>query len=129
VPTSDCVVSLDTLKTARESILSTIGTGLSESIYVNALCVELSSYHVKKEHPIPLLYKNVIIGILRADIVITNDEGAPVFIIEAKSTMNTLEAHQTQLKRYMDILGVPGALVNFNKGSQSRVPDDVYLFR
>lgn len=110
---------------ARNTILETLGTDLTESMYVNALCVELAEHCPQKEYPVPLVYKGALLGTLRADIVIFGKLDKPVFVIECKSTTHTLASHKVQLERYAKLLDVPGALVNFNQEKTERSDEDV----
>ncbi len=91
----------------------TLGPGLLESIYVNALCHEFSKQKIsfKKEMLLPVVYDGEELGNgYRLDLLIENQ-----IIIEVKSVENVLEVHHKQVLTYLKISGLRiGILVNFN---------------
>lgn len=85
--------------------------GFLESVYRNALYVELKSHNisVETEVPIKVKYRNVIVGEFRADMVIEN-----CLIVELKSVQTLLPIHEAQLVNYLVATGIDdGLLVNF----------------
>ncbi len=92
----------------------TLGPGLLESIYVNALCCEFKKQQVafQKEVMIPVIYEGEQLGNgYRLDLLIENQ-----IIIEVKSVENLLAIHHKQLLTYLKISNLRmGILVNFNE--------------
>ncbi|MBN1698712.1 MAG: GxxExxY protein, partial [Spirochaetales bacterium] len=57
---------------AAFTVHSTLGPGLMENLYHNAMCIELKGRHISYESqsPFPVFYKGKNIGIFYADLVI-----------------------------------------------------------
>ncbi len=92
--------------------------GYLESVYQNALLIELRDMGLKaeKEVPLSLFYKGHNIGDFRADIIV-NDQ----VILELKtvSTLNT--NHEMQLVNYLHTTGIEyGFLINYG-GDEYRI--------
>ena len=86
--------------------------GLLESIYENALCIELAERKIafERQKEIPVIYKGQSIGNNFVDIMI-NDS----IILELKSVNKLHPVHQAQLITYLKISQKPlGYLINFN---------------
>lgn len=69
-------------------VYKTLGAGHSESVYQNALCVDLklNHYYYETERIIPIIYKNFCVGHGRADIIIHDPiTHEPIFIMELKA--------------------------------------------
>jgi len=94
------------------SIHRTLGPGLFESVYETVLAHELRQrgLNVKRQEPIPLLWKGLVLDdSFRADIVI-NDQ----VIIELKSLEKLSPVHKKQLLTYLRIADKKlGLLLNF----------------
>lgn len=89
-----------------------IGTGLLESIYQNALCIELAERQIlfEKEKPIVVQYKNQLVGDFRVDILVDKR-----IVLELKSVEKVLPVHMSQIMTYLKITGCRlGLLMNFN---------------
>ena len=92
-------------------IRSSLGPGYLESVYKNAMLIELNknglSYEIEK--PISVFYENVLVGDFKADIVV---EG--ILILELKAVQSLHMAHEIQLVNYLTATGVDdGLLINF----------------
>lgn len=89
------------------------GPGLFESVYKEALCVELrnSGIYYQKEVAIPVQYGEVDLNMgFRADIIV-----ADKVIIEVKSVEAIAPVHHKQVLTYLKITGLKlGLLINFN---------------
>ncbi len=88
-----------------------LGCGLLESLYVNALIIELKQARIPHElqKRFSVFYKDVEIGCYVADLVIDNR-----IIIEAKAVDLLAVAHSVQLVNYLAISKIDlGLLLNF----------------
>jgi GxxExxY protein len=94
-------------------IHKTLGPGLLESVYEEALIFELKKLGVPTERQagIPVMYEDVKMDIgFRADILIENK-----LIIELKSIESILPIHKKKLLTYLRLSNKKlGLLVNFN---------------
>lgn len=91
-----------------------LGPGLLESIYQNALALELREKGLKviTEAPISVRYKETELTqvALRADIIVEN-----MVLIELKSVAELKSVHHKQVLTYLKLSGLRlGILVNFN---------------
>ena len=91
----------------------TIGPGLLESAYENALAYDLrkKGLDVKQQVPMPFIYKEVKQDVgYRIDLIIENS-----VIIEVKSVEALAPVHYTQTLTYLKLSGLKLALlINFN---------------
>lgn len=92
---------------------SALGPGLLENAYVECLYYELeqSGYRVKKQIPLPLIYKDVKLEAgYRLDLLVEE-----IIVIEVKSVDALADIHLAQLLTYLKLSGCKlGLLVNFN---------------
>jgi len=89
-----------------------LGPGLLESIYENALCIELDLCKIKYERQKALnaIYKNKNVGDFRVDLVIEEK-----VVIELKSVERHDSIFEAQILSYMKLGGYKlGLLINFN---------------
>jgi GxxExxY protein len=90
-----------------------LGPGLLESIYEEALCMELAKLGLKvvRQKMVPVIYDGVRLATdLRLDILV-ND----CVIVEVKSVETLLPIHKAQLFTCLKLTGLRlGFLVNFN---------------
>jgi GxxExxY protein len=89
-----------------------LGPGLLESIYEQALSVELALRGVNfaRQVPIAVTYKNVAIGEARFDLLV-----ADRLMIELKACQQVLPVHLAQVLSYLKASGHSlGLLINFN---------------
>jgi len=92
-----------------------LGPGFVESVYENALLVELAASQLKFESQkaLKVIYKNQCVGDFVADIIVDK-----ALIIELKSVQSLLPVHEVQLVNYLTATGIEeGVLLNF--GSKS----------
>lgn len=85
--------------------------GFLESVYQNALIIELRNRGLKaeKEVAIPVRYKGIIVGDFRADILVED-----AVIIELKAVSLTTSIHEAQLVNYLIATGIDhGYLINY----------------
>jgi GxxExxY protein len=91
----------------------TVGPGLLESAYENALAYELrkKGLEVKQQVPMPFIYKDVKQDVgYRIDLVVENS-----VIIEVKSVEALAPVHYSQTLTYLKLSGLKLALlINFN---------------
>jgi len=90
----------------------TLGFGFLESVYQNALLIELEKNGLKaaKEFPIKVSYDGHIVGDYLADIVVEDK-----VILELKSVKELHPAHEAQLVNYLKATGKEiGLLINFS---------------
>lgn len=90
----------------------TLGPGLLESIYENALCIELSEANLNFEQQkvLPLKYKGHSIGEFRIDLVVEN-----AIVFEIKSVERHDPVFEAQVLSYMKLGNYKlGLLINFN---------------
>ena len=88
-----------------------LGPGYIESVYKNAMLVELKknglTYEVEK--PIKVYYDGTLVGDFYADIIVENR-----LIIELKAVNALHMAHEVQLVNYLTATGIDdGLLINF----------------
>jgi len=91
----------------------TLGPGFLESIYRNALLVELRSQGLTAdtERRVKVRYKDVIVGLHRSDIVV---EGR--LVVEVKAVGELIQTHYAQTRSTLKAMGFRTALlVNFSK--------------
>ncbi|UYV13662.1 MAG: GxxExxY protein [Phycisphaera sp.] len=89
-----------------------LGPGLLESLYEDALCVELASIGIPFERQVETVvdYKGVPLRSQRLDVVVDRQ-----IIVELKSVERVHEVHKAQLLSYLRMSKLPlGLLINFN---------------
>ncbi len=85
--------------------------GYLESVYENALMLELRNCGINAENQVPLkvLYKGVVVGEYRIDILVEN-----CLIVEIKAVFDINSAHEAQLVNYLTATNIDnGLLINF----------------
>ena len=88
-----------------------LGPGYLESVYKNAMLVELKKHGLfyEIEKPINVYYDNTLVGEFKADIIVEN-----VLILELKAVQSLHMAHEIQLVNYLTATGIDdGLLINF----------------
>ena len=88
-----------------------LGPGFLESVYHNALMIELRSHGLfaEKEAPIAVFYKEQQVGDFRADILVERR-----IILELKAVSEIAKAHETQLVNYLTATNLDyGVLINY----------------
>jgi GxxExxY protein len=89
-----------------------LGPGFTESIYEEALCVELDHRRLRfaRQVPIEIRYKDRSVGQARLDLVV-----ADRLIVELKAVPQLLPIHQAQVISYLKAFQQPLALlINFH---------------
>ena len=89
-----------------------LGPGFLESVYEEALSVELGLRHVplRRQVPVALMYKGAPIGQTRLDFQV-----AGRLVVELKASEALLPVHMAQLLSYLKATGQSlGLLINFN---------------
>ena len=97
-------------------VYNSLGFGFLETVYENALLIELISEGLdcKKQVPITLFYKGRTVGDYFADIVVNN-----TIILELKAVETLVEEHELQLINYLKATNLEvGLLLNFGKKPQ-----------
>ena len=107
----DVEVLIKTVMDCAGRIRRCLGPGYLESVYKNAMIIELKknslSYEIEK--PISVFYDDVLVGDFKADIVV---EG--ILILELKAVQSLHMAHEIQLVNYLTATGIDdGLLINF----------------
>ena len=93
------------------NIRRNLGPGYLESIYKNAMLVELrkNSLNYEVEKPINVYYEQFLVGEFKADIVVEKK-----LILELKAVSSIHVSHEVQLVNYLTATGVDdGLLINF----------------
>ena len=92
------------------NVRTKLSAGYLESVYLNALLIELNVNGLKAEKEVPIIvyYNNHIVGEFRADIIVENS-----VIIELKSVQHLTTAHEAQLVNYLTATNIEhGLLIN-----------------
>lgn len=95
------------------NVLKILGTGYLESVYENALCIELDELgiHYERQKHLNVVYKGHDIGDFIADIIVDNK-----IILELKAVTQLNAAHSAQLINYLTITNYKvGLLLNFGE--------------
>jgi GxxExxY protein len=85
--------------------------GFLESVYKNALLIELRDRGIKaeEEYPLKVFYKEEVVGEFRADIMVEEK-----VIVELKAVQELHIAHEAQLVNYLTVTkSDTGLLINF----------------
>lgn len=113
--------SVDCEETVIEQVIAaairvhkTLGPGLFESIYEQALVLELEEmgFSVSQQQEIPVKYRDHDLGIgFRADVIVNGS-----LLLELKSVEKLNDKHIAQVIGYLKLLGFKrGYLLNFNE--------------
>lgn len=89
-----------------------LGPGFLESIYEEALCLELSERKInfQRQSPVSVSYKGTLIGQGFIDILVENR-----LIVELKAVDELIPVHKAQIISYLKARGLwVGLLINFN---------------
>jgi GxxExxY protein len=92
-------------------VSNSLGTGFLESVYENALCIELAEREIQYQQQLPLqvCYRNQVVGNFTADILVEDK-----LLLELKVATEISRAHQAQLMNYLRATGISvGLLLNF----------------
>ena len=89
-----------------------LGPGYKESIYVEALCIELNARELKfeREKPIKVVYKGCVIPGQRLDLLVGG-----LLVVECKAVDTIAALHTRQVTSYLRTLDLRlGFIFNFN---------------
>ena len=92
-----------------------LGPGFIESLYQNALPIELKKQGLKSESQkeIKVYYDGIEIGTHRLDLIIDKK-----VIVELKAVIDFNDSHAAQLRSYLKATGIKvGLLINFGKST------------
>ena len=111
----DCEEGLiDRVLTAATTVHNQLGPGLLESVYEQALLLELmdAGIEARRQVEIPVHYRGRNLGVgFRADIIVEER-----LLLEIKSVDQFNPVHLAQVITYLKLLGYKrGYLLNFNK--------------
>jgi len=96
------------------NVLKHLTTGLLESVYENALCMEFDEMGIpyERQKHLDVFYKGKIVGEFIPDVVVDNK-----IILELKSIPKLTPANSAQLINYLSITQFKvGYLLNFGEG-------------
>ena len=96
------------------NVLKHLTTGLLESVYENALCMEFDEMGIpyERQKHLDVFYKGKIVGEFVPDVVVDNK-----IILELKSIPKLTTANSAQLINYLSITQFKvGYLLNFGEG-------------
>jgi len=88
-----------------------LGVGFLESVYENALCVELSKSGIEyqQQAPIDVMYHQQLVGHFVADLIVENK-----LLLELKTVSAFNNQHTAQVMNYLKATGIQvGLLMNF----------------
>ena len=105
---------------AAMKVHSTLGPGFLESVYQNALILELQKLGLKvdAQRPITVHYDDQVVGVFAADLLV-NDS----LMLELKANQLVAKAHEVQLVNYLVATGIDeGLLLNFGAERLEKVP-------
>jgi GxxExxY protein len=94
-------------------VYNTLGYGFLESVYHNAMLLELvaSDLKVETQKPIAVYYREQVVGSFVADLVVQD-----LVILELKAKESLISAHEAQLVNYLRSTKIEvGLLLNFGK--------------
>jgi len=99
---------VEEVKKASQEVYKALGAGYNESIYEEALAIELRakkiSYEVERNTEI--FYKGEKVGIHRLDFILEKK-----FVVELKAQSGISASHIGQTKAYLKTLGLKNAIV------------------
>ena len=90
---------------------SNLGPGFLESVYQNALALELgrAGMKIEAEKAISVFYEGELVGMFVADLLVKD-----VLIVETKAIQTLAKAHEVQVVNYLTATGLnEGLLLNF----------------
>ena len=96
---------------AAIEVSNRLGAGFLESVYENALCIELDERGIVflQQAPIKVIYKGKVVGRFVADMVIENK-----LLLELKASSGLNGNHKVQVMNYLKATGLSvGLLLNF----------------
>jgi GxxExxY protein len=103
----------DKILKAYNNVLNTLGKGLAEKVYENALCIEFDEMGIPYERQKPLVveYKGKIVGNYVADIFVDGK-----IIVELKAVPAITREHIAQTLNYVNLTHSKlGYILNFSQ--------------
>ena len=97
---------------AAYTVHNTLGFGFLESVYHNAMVIELKKQQmaVESEKALKVYYENEVVGDFYVDLLVEND-----IVVELKSVKRLIKEHEVQLVNYLNGLNKEiGLLINFS---------------
>jgi len=95
------------------TVYDSLGCGFLESVYENALMIELkdTGFKAEKQRSLDVYYKGRLVGDFKADIIIEDK-----IVVEIKAVSRLSPQHEAQLINYLKATGIKvGLLVNFGE--------------
>ena len=96
---------------AAYTVFNQLGFGFLESVYKNAMIIELSKndLRVEAEKPLKVYYDNQVVGEFFVDLYVEDS-----VVVELKSVQTIIKEHEIQLVNYLSGLKEDiGLLINF----------------
>jgi len=96
-------------------VYNQLGFGFLESVYKNAMIIELQkqNFQIEEEKPLKVYYDNKIVGEFYVDLFIEEE-----IVVELKSVQNLNKEHEVQLVNYLNGMKKEiGLLINFGPSS------------
>jgi len=112
-PDEPCASLTEAIIGAAYHVANVLGIGFLEKVYENALALELRArgLDVQQQHPIQVRYKDEVVGVYQADLLVGNS-----VIVELKSVENLDRSHRAQCINYLRATGLTTALmINFGR--------------
>ena len=109
---------VEEVKKASQEVYKALGAGYNESIYEEALGIELRARKItyEVERNTEIFYKGEKVGIHRLDFILEDK-----FVVELKAQSGITQSHIGQTKAYLKTLGLKNAiLVNFAYPEQKK---------
>lgn len=97
-------------------VYNELGYGFLESVYQNAMLIELRKrgFEVESQKKLTVYFKKEVVGIYCPDIIVNN-----LVILELKAAEHLIETHENQLLNYLKATDCEvGLLLNFGKDPQ-----------
>ena len=95
------------------NVARTLGKGLSEKVYENALCIELEDMGIpfERQKPLTVIYKGHVVGDYFADLYVDNK-----IIVELKAVSCITDEHVGQTLNYINLThSKVGYILNFSQ--------------
>tara|TARA_R110002074_G_scaffold83859_5_gene186413 strand:+ start:2325 stop:2693 length:369 start_codon:yes stop_codon:yes gene_type:complete len=102
---------MDNIQEYAQHIYSTLGAGLSERVYHNAMEVMLRKNNIQyeTERIVPIHFEGHVIGNTRADLIVDGS-----LVLELKAVKTVTKSMQSQTLNYLRQTGIPKAvIINF----------------
>ena len=109
---------VEQVKIASEEVYKALGAGYNESVYEEAMAIELRARKIQYEveRNTEIFYKGEKVGIHRLDFILEDK-----FVVELKARSDITTSHIGQTKAYLKTLGLKnGIVVNFPYPDQEK---------